>query len=128
MVYTHACPNQHLLPLLDWAMPAHGKRAYLTGSNYIWGWEMNRLAREYITASGGEILGERYLPLGSRDIGRMVEEVRHSRPDFVLNNLVGTSTYEFLEAMHRLAEDDPAFAASRCPILSPTRNVITIWW
>ena len=55
VVYTHACPNQHLLPLLDWVMPAHGRRAYLTGSNYIWGWEMNRLARERITAAGGEV-------------------------------------------------------------------------
>ncbi|MEZ5733926.1 MAG: transporter substrate-binding protein [Paracoccaceae bacterium] len=118
VVYTHACPNQHLLPLLDWAMPAHGRRAYLTGSNYIWGWEMNRLAREYVTAASGEILGERYLPLGSRDVGRMVEEIRHARPAFVLNNLVGTSTYEFLEAMHRLAEEDNAFAPQRCPILS----------
>ena len=41
----------------------------------------------------------------SRDIGRIVEEIRHTRPDFILNNLVGTSTYEFLEAMHRLAEE-----------------------
>jgi branched-chain amino acid transport system substrate-binding protein len=118
VAYTHACPNQHLLPLLDWAMPAQGRRGYLTGSNYIWGWEMNRLAREYITVSGGEILGERYLPLGSRDIGRIVEEIRHTRPDFILNNLVGTSSYEFLEAMHSLSVEDPAFAASRCPILS----------
>ncbi|MEY4872928.1 MAG: hypothetical protein RLZZ563_2258, partial [Pseudomonadota bacterium] len=71
VVYTHACPNQHLLPLLDWVMPAHGRKAYLTGSNYIWGWEMNRLARERITQAGGEIAGERYLPIGSRDVGRM---------------------------------------------------------
>lgn len=35
VVYIHACPNQHLLPLLDWVMPAHGAKAYLTGSNYI---------------------------------------------------------------------------------------------
>ena len=118
VVYTHACPNQHLLPLLDWALPAHGVRAYLTGSNYIWGWEMNRLARERITAAGGEILGERYLPLGSREVGRMVAEIRHARPDFILNNLVGTSTYEFLSAMHRLGLDDPAFRPDRCPILS----------
>ena len=55
VVYTHACPNQHLLPLLDWAMPAHGRRVYLTGSNYIWGWEINRLARMTIAAAGGEI-------------------------------------------------------------------------
>lgn len=118
VVYTHACPNQHLLPLLDWAMRTHGRRAYLTGSNYIWGWEMNRLARETITAAGGEVLAERYLPLGSCEVGRMVEEIRHTRPDFILNNLVGTSTYELLAAIHGLAADDPAFAPPNCPILS----------
>lgn len=37
VVYTHACPNQ-LLPLLDWALPTYGARAYLTGSNYMQGW------------------------------------------------------------------------------------------
>ena len=118
VVYTHACPNQHLLPLLDWAMPAHGARAYLTGSNYIWGWEMNRLARERITAAGGEVVGERYLPLGSAEVGRIVEEIRATRPAFILNNLVGPSSYEFLARMQRLAADDPDFAPARCPILS----------
>lgn len=118
VVYTHACPNQHLLPLLDWALPAHGARAYLTGSNYIWGWEMNRLARERITAAGGEVLGERYLPLGSREVGRIVAEIRATRPTFILNNLVGPSSYEFLARMHLLAAEDAAFAPGRCPILS----------
>ena len=118
MVYTHACPNQHLLPLLDWALPACGPRGYLTGSNYIWGWEMNRLARERIMAAGGAVLGERYLPLGSTDVARMVQEIRHARPDFILNNLVGTSSYEFLAAMRALAAQDAGFAPGRCPILS----------
>lgn len=118
VVYTHACPNQHLLPLLDWVMPTHGRRAYLTGSNYIWGWEMNRLAREYLAAAGGEVLGERYLPLGSAEVGRMIEEIRHTRPDFILNNLVGTATYAFLDAMHRMGREDRAFTPDRCPILS----------
>jgi len=118
VVYTHACPNQHLLPLLGWAMPEFGRRAYLTGSNYVWGWEMNRLARECVTTSGGEILGERHLPLGSREVGRIVEEIRHAKPDFILNNLVGTSTYEFVGAMHRLGSEAAEFAPDRCPILS----------
>lgn len=118
VVYTHACPNQHLLPLLDWVMPAQGRRAYLTGSNYIWGWEMNRLARERITQAGGEILGERYLPIGSRDVGRMIEEIRFSRPDFVLNSLIGPSSYEFLAAYRDLGRQDAQFGPARCPVLS----------
>jgi hypothetical protein len=118
VVYTHACPNQHLLPLLEWAIPAHGRRAYLTGSNYIWGWEMNRLARETIVAAGGEVLGERYLPIGSVDVMRMIEELRITRPDFILNSLVGASSYAFLSVLYDLACHDPHFRPDRCPVLS----------
>lgn len=118
VVYTHACPNQHLLPLLDWVMPAQGRRAYLVGSNYIWGWEMNRLARERITEAGGEVLGERYLPIGSREVGRMIEELRYARPDFILNSLIGPSSYDFMSAYRALGLQDAHFRPERCPVLS----------
>ncbi len=118
VVYTHACPNQHLLPLLDWVMPTYGRRAYLTGSNYIWGWEMNRLARERITAAGGEVLGERYLPIGSREVGRMIDELRYARPDFIVNSLIGPSSYEFMAAYRALGQEVPHFQPASCPVLS----------
>lgn len=118
VVYMHGCPNQHLLPLLEYAVPNFGKRAYLIGSNYIWGWEMGRLARELITDGGGDVLGERYLPLGALDIDRVIDEIRYSKPDFILNSLVGTSSYQFLAAMQDLGHRDERFAPSHCPILS----------
>ena len=118
VVYTHACPNQHLLPLLDWALPAHGRRVYLTGSNYIWGWEINRLARMTIVQAGGAVLGERYLPIGAQDVERMIDEIRATCPDFVLNSLVGASSYAFLRAYHALGLTDPRFTPERCPMLS----------
>lgn len=118
IVYTHACPNQHLLPLLDLAFARHGTRSYLTGSNYIWGWEMNRLAREIGMRAGGSVLGERYLPLGSTDVARIVAEIAEMRPDFVLNQLIGPSQYAFLAAMAELRARDPYFAQGRCPVLS----------
>jgi len=118
VVYLHSCPNQHLLPLLDWTFPTFGRRGYLTGSNYIWGWEMNRLARDRIHAAGGTVLGERYLPLGSVDVARMIEEVRATAPDFILNSLIGPSSYAFLRAYAALGESDARFRADRCPVLS----------
>jgi len=99
VVYMHACPNQHLLPLLDWAMPRHGRRVHLLASNYIWGWEINRLAREVITTAGGEITGERHLPLGAVDVTGMVDEIAVLRPDYVLNSLIGPSQYAFVAEM-----------------------------
>ncbi|CAM3057023.1 transporter substrate-binding protein [Paracoccus nototheniae] len=118
VVYTHACPNQHLLPLLDHAFAQYGTGSYLTGSNYIWGWEMNRLAREAARRAGGEVLGERYLPLGSVEVARIVDEIAALRPDFVLNQLIGASQYAFLAAMADLRVRDPYFGAGHCPILS----------
>lgn len=99
VVYMHACPSQHLLPLLDWAMPRYGRRVHLPASNYIWGWEINRLAREVVTTAGGEITGERHLPLGATDVTRMVDEIAALRPDFVLNSLIGPSQYAFVAEM-----------------------------
>lgn len=118
VIYTHGCPNQHLLPLLNWAMPRFGRRAYLTGSNYIWGWELNRVAREVVTDAGGKVLGERYQPLGDCEIGRIIAEVEATRPDFILNNLVGASSYAFLRAYAELGARDSHFTAATCPILS----------
>ncbi|MBU2957933.1 transporter substrate-binding protein [Paracoccus sp. 1_MG-2023] len=116
--YTHACPNQHLVPLLDYVFEQHGTRGYLTGANYIWGWEMNRLAREIILRADGAVLGERYVPLGSTELTRIVEEIADLRPDFVLNQLIGPSQYAFLQAMQVLRQRDPFFGRGNCPVLS----------
>lgn len=118
VVYTHACPNQHLMPLLDWAISTYGKRVYLLGSNYIWGWEMNRIARTEVIRQGGEILGERYLPIGSTDIELMMRDIVSARPDFILNSLIGQSQYQFLNAYHDLGLHDPQFHPENCPVMS----------
>jgi branched-chain amino acid transport system substrate-binding protein len=118
VIYTGACPNQHLLPLFEYMMPACGRRVYLTGANYIWGWEMNRLAREIVTEAGGEIVGERCLPIGDPDVDRIVAEVATRRPNFILSNMLGPSNHAFLRAMRELARRDPAFHPERCPVVS----------
>jgi ABC-type branched-subunit amino acid transport system substrate-binding protein len=118
VVYAHACPNQHLAPLLAWSLPRHGSRGFLLGSNYIWGWEMSRAARGIVAKAGGEILGERYLPLGDDHVARLIAEVRATRPDWVLNNLIGPTSYAFLRAYAALGREDPDFAPTRRPVLS----------
>ncbi|TIP32996.1 MAG: amidase, partial [Mesorhizobium sp.] len=92
VIYTGACPNQHLIPLFDYMLPRHGKRVYLAGANYVWGWEMNRLARELLTRAGGEVLGERYLPIEETDVGLLIADLERHRPDFILNNMIGPSS------------------------------------
>jgi branched-chain amino acid transport system substrate-binding protein len=118
VVYTGACPNQHIVPLFAHLVPRFGTRAFLVGSNYIWGWETNRIARKLLEDQGGAVLGERYLRLGHEDVDRIVAEIEGTRPDFILNNLIGPSSYAFLKAMAGLARRNPDFAADRRPVAS----------
>jgi ABC-type branched-subunit amino acid transport system substrate-binding protein len=118
VIYIGGCPNQHLLPLFQHLIPRFGKRPYLVGANYVWGWEMNRLARELIAAAGGEVLGERYLPLEETAVERIVADIAERRPSFILNNLIGPSSYAFLAAIRSLADRDPAFLPENCPVVS----------
>ncbi len=118
VIYIGGCPNQHLIPLFDHLLPRHGKRAYLVGANYVWGWEMNRLSRELITNAGGTVLGERYLPLEETAVQRIIDDIQEKRPDFIANNLIGPASYAFLEAMRALGERDPAFRPENCPVAS----------
>jgi ABC-type branched-subunit amino acid transport system substrate-binding protein len=118
VIYVGGCPNQHLIPAFEYLIPRYGARPYLTGANYVWGWEMNRLARELITNAGGEVLGERYLPLEETAVDRIIAEIAERRPSFVLNNLIGPSSYAFLEAMKALGDRDPAFRPENCPVVS----------
>src|SRR5690606_39782276 len=60
VIYAHACPNQHIVPLLDFVIPRFGRDPFLLGSNYIWGLELNRAARDLIRDVNGTGLGERY--------------------------------------------------------------------
>lgn len=118
VIYIGGCPNQHLIPLFEHLIPRHGARPYLVGANYVWGWEMNRLARELVANAGGSVLGERYLPLEETAVERIIADIAEKRPSFILNNLIGPSSYAFLEAMHELGQQDPAFLPEHCPVAS----------
>jgi len=128
VVYIGACPNQHILPLLEHVLPRFGGDPMLLGSNYIWGWETNRIARECVERHGGTVKAERFLPLGDTDVVHLIEEVRRKRPDFILNTLIGPSSQAFVEAYWQLAQDEPTFAAEKRPIISCnwTENEIAV--
>lgn len=99
VIYLGGCPNQHLLPLLDRMIAADYRRVFLVGSNYVWGWETLRIARQRLTLAGIEIVGERYMPLGDRDCTRLLSEIEQKRCDLVVNSLIGPTNHAFVRAL-----------------------------
>ncbi|MEP3437116.1 MAG: transporter substrate-binding protein [Hoeflea sp.] len=116
VAYMHSCPNQHLLPLVEFAMPRFGNRVCLIGSNYIWGWEIAQIAREKISTMGGQVLSDRYLPIGDTGLGQILEEIRALQPDFIVNSLIGESSYSFLARLAEVRAE--AENAELLPVLS----------
>ena len=118
VVYIGACPNQHVVPLLDYILPRYGLNPALVGSNYIWGWETNRIARELVERAGGTVKAERFVPLGDTDIGHIIAEIGQKRPDFVFNTLIGPSSHAFVEAYHAPRTRGPGLRPDSRPIVS----------
>lgn len=113
IVYTGVVPNQQVIPMVLWAQQRYGKRFYLLGSDYVFPRAANRIAQDVLLASGGQLQGERYVPLGEADLGGVIQEISRLRPDFVLNTLNGESNRHFFKALH-----DAGIGAERVPVFS----------
>jgi urea transport system substrate-binding protein len=99
ILYTGAAPNQQIIPGSRWAINHFGKRVFLLGSDYIFPRTANMIIGDLIASAGGEVVAERYSPLGSIDFAAVVEEIRQLRPDVVLNTINGESNRHFLRAL-----------------------------
>jgi branched-chain amino acid transport system substrate-binding protein len=99
VLYLGGCPNQTLVPLLRYALDTFGNKAFLIGSNYVWGWESNRIAREVMEVTGGHVCAEKYFHLGVTAFDDVIQALLKSSPAFILNNLVGESSHAFLRQL-----------------------------
>lgn len=99
IVYTGSAPNQQIIPGTRWALDHLGRRVYLVGSDYIFPRAANRMVRDLAAASGGVVLGERYLPLMDADIAPVVQDIRRLRPQVILNTVNGEANARLFEAL-----------------------------
>lgn len=115
IIYTGAAPNQQLIPMVTWALQHRGKRAYLIGSDYVFPRTANQIIKKLLLVHGGQLLAERYVPLGEQNLDKFVREIEAQRPDFVLNTLNGDSNLYFFRALQKAgmrAEGIPVFSTS----------------
>lgn len=113
ILYTGATPNQQIIPAVLWALQNQRKRFYLLGSDYVFPRTANRIAQDVLRANGGQVLAERYLPLGEEKLDAVVREIAELKPDLVLNTLNGDSNNHFFRALH-----DAGITAETVPVIS----------
>ncbi len=112
IIYTGATPNQQLTPAVKWSFNNLGKRFFLASSDYIFPHAANIIMRKQIAALGGEVVGEYYLPLGSTNVGAMINAIDESDADVVLNTINGDSNVVFFQGFAELTKKIPVMSFS----------------
>lgn len=99
LLYTGAAPNQQIVPGAHWALQSFGKRVYLVGSDYVFPRTAHLILRDLISASDGQVVAERYVPLAGTDFATIVEDIRLHRPDVLFNTVNGDSNAALFQAL-----------------------------
>jgi len=113
--YTGAAPNQQIVPGVNYLLAQGKRKIFLLGSDYIFPRTANLIVKAQLAALGGELAGEVYLPLGSREVGEAIADILAVKPDAILNTLNGCSNVAFFLHLREAGlkpEDLPVMSVS----------------
>ncbi len=89
-------PPQQLAPVVPWLAQQKGIRSwYLIGNDYNWPRLSNEAAKGYIASSGGQVVGEQYLPFDVSNFDANITQIKNSGAQGVLITLVGGASVGF---------------------------------
>lgn len=117
VIYTGAAPNQNSIALCEFLTETYGSRFYFVGSDYVYPRESNRIMRDLVQNHGGQVVGEKYLPLRARrsDFAPVMHDIARQRPDVIFSTVVGDSTVYLYQSYL-----DGGFSSKTMPIASLT--------
>ncbi|MEG4505421.1 urea ABC transporter substrate-binding protein [Microcoleus sp. F6_B4] len=113
--YTGAAPNQQIVPGVNYLLAQGKRKIFLLGSDYVFPRTANRIVKAQLAALGGELAGEVYLPLGSREVEEAIAHILAVKPDAILNTLNGDSNVAFFQKLQEVGlkpEDLPVMSVS----------------
>lgn len=95
-------PEQQLFPALSWLRTNLGlKRWCIVGNNYIWPRRTAQVAKEHMSRTGLDFVGEAFVPLGGRDFSGLLNLIRCSGAEGVVVLMVGADNASFNRAFAR---------------------------
>lgn len=124
IVWIGASVNQQVSPTIAYCIKNFGNKFYLVGSDYLAAHTINILARDQLQALGGEVTGERYLPLENEIpntdlLDAVVQDIITKQPNAILCSIIDSENYGFFQ---KLAS--AGITAEKIPIFSFSLNEI----
>lgn len=97
--YVGANQNQQIVPSVVWSYFNLGKKFFLAGSDYIYSRVANKIVNATLDTLQGEMVGEEYVLLGSSDVQQMVQKIKATQPNVILNTIQGESNLAFFKEL-----------------------------
>ncbi|MBJ3777031.1 substrate-binding protein [Acuticoccus mangrovi] len=82
-------PEQQVPPVVDYLKAEGAKTYFLIGSDYAFGRGMLDFAESYIKETGGEVVGEEYLPMDGTDWTAIISQLKSSGADALITSTAG---------------------------------------
>jgi urea transport system substrate-binding protein len=111
--YTGAEPTQQIVPGVQYLLDQGYKKIYLLGSDYVFPRTANKIIKAQLAATGGELAGEEYVPLGGTEFSTIISKIQTAAPDAIFNTLNGDSNVAFFKQFK-----DAGFTADKLPVMS----------
>ncbi len=91
-----ALPNQQIDRMIPYMSKKYGQKMFFAGSNYEWPRGSIDAAIKVLRGYGGEVVGERYLPIGSDAIDELLDNVAKSGADVFVPYFAGSDQIKLL--------------------------------
>ena len=99
IMYTAQEATQSVVAAMEWLYKNKGKSFYMIGSDYIWPRTTIKIAKVTLNRLGGKLVGEGYYPLGHIEFSSEINKIKASKPDVILNCVVGGSNVAFFKQL-----------------------------
>ncbi|MBB3996668.1 branched-chain amino acid transport system substrate-binding protein [Aureimonas pseudogalii] len=97
MIVTGAVPEQQFSTLIPYMIETYGKKVYTIAADYNFGQISAEWVRNIVKESGGEMVGEEFIPLGVSQFSQTIQNIQTAKPDVLVTLLVGTAQASYYE-------------------------------
>ncbi|MCR5080555.1 MAG: urea ABC transporter substrate-binding protein [Treponema sp.] len=113
IMYMGAAPNQQVVPAVEFCYKNFGKKMFIIGSDYVFPRTAGNIINSYLSHLKGNCVGERYVSMDCKDFVHIINQIKRTKPDVILNTLNGNSNKAFFEQLKR-----SGITASEIPVMS----------
>jgi len=99
-------PENQIFPVVPYVQDEYGgNKWYFVGDDYNWPQDTAKISKISFEENGSELVGEKYVPIGTTDFTSILQDISEVKPDFVLLVTLPSDAVAFMTQFHSLGLD-----------------------